>query len=57
MQRRFKQTYPLRDRIASFARKVREKASQLPSGKEQDDLLRWPIWRPIRMIRPIPGLQ
>jgi hypothetical protein len=40
MHRRSKQTSSLRDRIASFARKVREKASQLPPGKEQDDLLR-----------------
>jgi leucyl aminopeptidase len=40
MHHRSKQTSPLRDRIASFARKVREKASRLPPGKEQDDLLR-----------------
>jgi hypothetical protein len=35
-----KQTEPLQDRIASFARGIREKASQLPPGKEKDDLLR-----------------
>jgi hypothetical protein len=40
MHSRFNQTAPLRDRIASFARMIREKASQLPPGKEQDDLLR-----------------
>jgi len=40
MNRGFKQISPLRDRIASFARMVREKASQLPPGKERDDLLR-----------------
>jgi hypothetical protein len=37
---RRQQTEPLQDRIASFARGVREKASQLPPGKEKDDLLR-----------------
>jgi len=37
---RRQQTKPLLDRIASFARGVREKASQLPPGKEKDDLLR-----------------
>jgi hypothetical protein len=35
-----KQTVPLQDRIASFAREIREKASRLPPGKERDDLLR-----------------
>jgi hypothetical protein len=35
-----KQTEPLQDRIASFARKIREKASELPPGEEKDDLLR-----------------
>jgi hypothetical protein len=35
-----KQTRPLQDRIASFARRIREKASLLPPGKEKDDLLR-----------------
>jgi hypothetical protein len=38
MQRRHSK--PLQDRIASFAREVRERASQLPPGKEKDDLLR-----------------
>ena len=37
---RLEQTEPLQDRIASFARGVREKASQLPPGKEKDDVLR-----------------
>jgi hypothetical protein len=35
-----KQTVPLQDRIASFAREIREKAFQLSPGKERDDLLR-----------------
>lgn len=35
-----KQTKPLQDRIASFARGIREKASLLPPGKEKDDFLR-----------------
>jgi hypothetical protein len=35
-----KQTEPLQDRIASFIREIREKASRLPPGKEKDDLLR-----------------
>ena len=38
--RRSLQTEPLQDRIASFARGIKEKASQLPPGKEKDDLLR-----------------
>jgi len=40
MRRHFKRNKPLQDRIASFAREVREKASQLRPGKEKDDLLR-----------------
>jgi hypothetical protein len=39
-RRRSKQTEPLQDRIASFARKAREKASQLPPGPERDGLLK-----------------
>jgi hypothetical protein len=35
----FKQTESLKDRIASFGRQVRQRASQLPPGKEKDDLL------------------
>jgi len=41
---------PLQDRIASFAREVREKASLRPLGKEKDDLPGepgWPTSRPI----------
>jgi hypothetical protein len=41
MQRnsRFKQPPSLKDRLASFAKKVREKASGLPPGTERDALL------------------
>jgi hypothetical protein len=39
-RRRFKQTESLEDRLASFAGEIREQASKLPPGKEQDDLLR-----------------
>jgi hypothetical protein len=35
-----KQTETLQDRIASFARKIREKASELPPGEEKEGLLR-----------------
>ena len=35
-----KQTETLQDRIASFARKIREKASELPPGEEKEDFLR-----------------
>ena len=40
MDRHFKQIEPLQDRVASFAREVRVKASRLPPGKEKDNLLR-----------------
>jgi hypothetical protein len=40
MRRRFKQTERLQDRIASFAREAREKASQLAPGPERDALLK-----------------
>lgn len=40
LRRRFKQTTSLRDRLASFAKEAREKASQLPLGPERDDLLK-----------------
>lgn len=36
----FQQTKPLRDRVASFSREVKAKASRLPPGKEKDNLLR-----------------
>lgn len=39
-RRRSNQTEPLRDRIASFARETREKASQLHPGPERDALLK-----------------
>jgi hypothetical protein len=38
--RRTKQTISLKDRLASFAKEVREKASQLRPGPEQDALLK-----------------
>ena len=39
-RRRFKQTVSLKDRLASFAKEVREKASQLRPGAERDALLK-----------------
>jgi hypothetical protein len=39
-RRRFKQKISLQDRLAAFAKDVREKASPLPPGIEKDDLLR-----------------
>nr|WP_249129725.1 hypothetical protein [Bradyrhizobium japonicum] len=39
-RRRFKQTRSLKDRLASFAKDAREKASSLPPGAEKDELLR-----------------
>ena len=38
-RRRFKQQPSLRDRLASFAKSVREVASLLPPGAEKDELL------------------
>ena len=40
MRHLFKQTKPLQDRVASFSREVKAKASRLPPGKEKDSLLR-----------------
>jgi hypothetical protein len=40
MRRRFKQTVSLKQRLASFAKEVREKASELRPGPEQDALLK-----------------
>jgi hypothetical protein len=37
--RRFRQA-PLKDRLASFAKEVREKASRLPHGRERDEMLK-----------------
>jgi hypothetical protein len=39
-RRRVKQTVSLRDRLALFAQEIREKASQLRPGPEQDALLK-----------------
>jgi hypothetical protein len=39
-RRRFKQAASLKDRLASFAKEVREKASLLRPGPEKDALLR-----------------
>lgn len=39
-RRRFKQTTSLKDRLASFAKEVREKASETKAGPEQDALLK-----------------
>jgi hypothetical protein len=39
-RRHFKQTEPLKDRLVSFAKDVREQAAKLPPGAEKDDLLR-----------------
>ncbi len=39
-RRRFKQTVSLKERLASFAKEVREKASELRPGPEQDALLK-----------------
>jgi hypothetical protein len=39
-RRRFKQTVSLKDRLASFAEEIREKASRLRPGPERDDLLK-----------------
>jgi hypothetical protein len=39
-RRRFKQTVSLKDRLASFAEEIREKASQLRPGPERDALLK-----------------
>ena len=39
-RRRFKQTVSLKDRLVSFAKETREKASQLLPGPEQEALLK-----------------
>jgi hypothetical protein len=39
-RRRFRQVTSLKDRLASFAKEVRQKASFLPPGEERTDLLR-----------------
>ena len=39
-RRRTKQTIPLKDRLAAFAKEMVEQASLLPPGEEKDDMLR-----------------
>jgi len=39
-RRRFKQTTSLHDRLSSFAKEMRDKASLMPPGREKDDLLK-----------------
>ena len=39
-RRRTKQTIPLKDRLAAFAKEMVEQASLLPPGAEKEDLLR-----------------
>jgi len=39
-RRRSKQTIPLKDRLAAFAKGMVEQASLLPPGEEKDDMLR-----------------
>jgi len=40
MKRRLEQTKSLKDRLASFAKVLREKAVVMPPSAEKDDLLR-----------------
>jgi hypothetical protein len=39
-RRRFKQSQSFPDRLATFAKEARERASKLPPGVEQEDALR-----------------
>jgi hypothetical protein len=39
-RRRFKQNLSLKDRLAAWAKGVREQAAQLPPGPEQDAMLK-----------------
>ena len=39
-RRRFKQTDPLNDHLAAFAKDARDQAALLPPGAEQDDIIR-----------------
>jgi hypothetical protein len=39
-RRRLKQTLPLKDRLASFAKQMRDEAKHMPSCRERDELLR-----------------
>ena len=38
-RRRFKQSVPFTERLAQWAREVRQRAEALPPGTERDDLL------------------
>lgn len=39
-RRPFKQSVSFKDRLALFAQEAQEKASQMPSGPEREDMLR-----------------
>jgi hypothetical protein len=39
-RRRFKQTIPLKDRLASFAKEARDRALSLPPGSEREAMLK-----------------
>ena len=39
-RRRFKQSPPLKDRLASFAQRARDIAASLPPGPEKDEMLK-----------------
>jgi hypothetical protein len=39
-RRRFKQSMPLKERLAAFAKEARERAAALPPGLVRDDMLR-----------------
>lgn len=39
-RRRFKQTVSLEDRLSTFAKEVRERASRLPPGAAREDLMK-----------------
>jgi hypothetical protein len=40
LRRRFKQTESLKERLASFAKEVRDKADHMPSCREREELLK-----------------
>ena len=40
MKRRIKQRISLKDRLSSFAKEIREKASRLPPGAEREAMLK-----------------
>jgi hypothetical protein len=39
-RRRFSQTVPFQERLAAWAKTVRDQAARLPAGPERDDLLK-----------------